>query len=89
MWTSYYSMSMNERKVAYAIMHCRTHWSIGRGLAGNTGQCATAKMAFTASTAMWNQQVTDYKGGSRDRIPLSPPLNLFMVNGLLENSTRG
>jgi hypothetical protein len=30
-------------------------------LAGNTGQCAPAKMAFTVTLTMWNQQVADYK----------------------------
>jgi hypothetical protein len=42
--------------------------------AGNSGQGATASLASTATTAMWNVQLAESKGGSRVRIPLSPPI---------------
>jgi hypothetical protein len=39
-------------------------------LAGNTGQCATALMAFLATLAMWSQQVAHPKGGFEEANPI-------------------
>jgi hypothetical protein len=39
----------------------------------NPVQGATASLAFTATLAMWNLQLTESKGDVRVRIPLSPP----------------
>ena len=39
----------------------------------NPVQGATATLAFTATLAMWNLQLTESKRGPRVRIPLSPP----------------
>jgi hypothetical protein len=41
--------------------------------AGNGGQGATASLASTATPALWNLQLAQSKGGTRVRIPLSPP----------------
>jgi hypothetical protein len=40
---------------------------------GKKEQGPTATLAFLAFLAMWFVQLTDSKGGPRDRIPLSQP----------------